>query len=245
MALLEVQELSKNFGGLAANYQINLQVYEGEIVGLIGPNGAGKTTLFNCIAGFYPPSQGIVRFKGKDITGLPPNKICRFGIARTFQLVRVFKDMTVLDNVRAGAFFRSNRGIQAKNKALGVLDFCGLSSKKNMLAGGLTIADKKRLQFANALATEPSFLLLDEAMAGLNQTEVAEAIDLVKRVQQAGITILLVEHVMEVVMPISNRVVVLNYGKKIAEDVPEKVINNEEVIKAYLGDKYHASHRAH
>jgi len=245
MALLEVQELTKRFGGLVANDRINLQVNEAEIVGLIGPNGAGKTTLFNCIAGFYPPSGGTVRFKGEDITGLPANEVCLLGIARTFQLVRIFKDMTLMDNVMVGAFNRTNLAARAKKKALAVLDFCGLSPKKSMLAGGLTIADKKRMEFAKALATEPALLMLDEAMAGLNQTETAEAIELVKKVRQSGITVLLVEHVMEVVMPISNRVVVLDYGKKIAEDAPEKVINNEEVIKAYLGDKYHASRRAH
>ena len=245
MALLEVQELTKRFGGLVANDRIDLQVKDGEIVGLIGPNGAGKTTLFNCIAGFYPPSEGIVRFKGEDITGLPTDKVCLLGIARTFQLVRVFKDMSVLDNVMVGAFNRTNLASTAQKKALEVLDFCGLSPKKNMLAGGLTIANKKRLEFAKALATGPSLLMLDEAMAGLNPTETAEAIELVKKVQQSGITVILVEHVMEVVMPISHRVVVLDYGRKIAEDVPEKILNKEEVIKAYLGEKYHASRRAH
>ena len=159
--------------------------------------------------------------------------------------MRVFKDMTVLDNVMVGAFNRTNSASQAKKKAREVLDFCALMGKKNMLAGGLTIADKKRLELAKAFATEPTLLMLDEAMAGLNQTETAEAVELVKKIRQSGTTIILVEHVMEVVMPISNRVVVLDYGKKIAEDTPEKVINNEEVIKAYLGDKYHASRRAH
>jgi branched-chain amino acid transport system ATP-binding protein len=212
---------------------------------LIGPNGAGKTTLFNCIAGFYPPTGGNVHFKGNDITGLPANEICLRGIARTFQIVRIFKDMSVLDNVRVGAFSRTNSTVRAKQKALEVLDFCGLAAKKSLLAGGLTIADKKRLEFTKALATEPSLLMLDEAIAGLNQTETAEAVELVKKVRESGITVLLVEHVMEVVMPISSRVVVLDYGRKIAEDTPEKVIHNEEVIKAYLGDKYHASRRAH
>jgi branched-chain amino acid transport system ATP-binding protein len=245
MALLEVKGLTKNFGGLMANDHIDLTVNEGEIVGLIGPNGAGKTTLFNCIAGFYPPSGGSVRFKGEEISGLPANDICLRGIARTFQIVRVFKDMTALDNVMIGAFNRTNLTAMAKKKALEVLDFCGLAPKRSMLAGGLTIANKKRLEFAKALATEPSLLMLDEAMAGLNQTETAEAVEQVKKVRQAGATVLLVEHVMEVVMPISDRVVVLDYGRKIAEDVPEKIINHEEVIKAYLGDKYHASRRAH
>ncbi len=245
MALLDVQKLTKRFGGLTANDQVDLLVNEGEIVGLIGPNGAGKTTLFNCIAGFYPPSGGTVHFQGENITGLPSNEVCLRGIARTFQVVRIFKEMTVLDNVLIGAFNRTNSAVRARQKALEVLDFCGLAAKKNMLAGGLTIADKKRLEVAKAFATEPTLLMLDEAMAGLNQTETAEAVALVKKIQQSGTTILLVEHVMEVVMPISNRVVVLDYGRKIAEDVPEKIINQEEVIKAYLGDKYHASRRAH
>ena len=245
MPLLEVQGLSKHFGGLVANDRIDLRVDKGEIVGLIGPNGAGKTTLFNCIAGFYPPTAGNVQFKGEDITGLPANEICLRGIARTFQIVRVFKDMSVLDNVMVGAFSRTNSAVRAKQKALEVLDFCGLTAKKSLLAGGLTIADKKRLEFTKALATDPSLLMLDEAIAGLNQTETAEAVELVKKVRESGITVLLVEHVMEVVMPISSRVVVLEYGKKIAEDIPEKVIHNEGVIKAYLGDKYHASRRAH
>jgi branched-chain amino acid transport system ATP-binding protein len=245
MPFLEVKNLTKNFGGLMANDHVDLQVNEGEIVGLIGPNGAGKTTLFNCIAGFYPPSGGTVHFKGDEITGLPSNETCLRGIARTFQLVRIFKDLSVLDNVMVGAFNRTRSASVARQRAAEVLDFCGLMSKKGKLAGGLTIADKKRLEVAKAFATGPTLLLLDEAMAGLNQTETAEAVELVKKIRQAGVTILLVEHVMEVVMPISNRVVVLDYGRKIAEDTPEKVISREEVIKAYLGDKYHASRRAH
>jgi len=245
MALLEVKNLSKHFGGLKANDGVNLTVERGEIVGLIGPNGAGKTTLFNCIAGFYVPTSGQVIFNGEDITGLPSNEVCARGIARTFQIVRVFKDLSVMDNVMVGAFNRTHSAAKARQKSLEVLEFCGLAPKKDMLAGGLTIADKKRLELAKAYATEPTLLMLDEAMAGLNQTETAEAVALVKKIQQQGLTIILVEHVMEVVMPISNRVVVLDYGRKIAEDVPEKIINNEEVIKAYLGEKYHATRRAH
>lgn len=244
MPFLEVKNLSKHFGGLKANDEVNLTVEKGEIVGLIGPNGAGKTTLFNCISGFYPATSGQVLFQGEDITGLLSNEICLKGIARTFQIVRVFKDMPALDNVMVGAFNRTGSASVARKKAMEVLEFCGLLGKKNMLAGGLTIADKKRLELAKAFATGPTLLMLDEAMAGLNQTETAEAVELVKRIRKTGTTVLLVEHVMEVVMPISNRVVVLDYGRKIAEDNPEKVIHNEEVIKAYLGDKYHASRRA-
>jgi branched-chain amino acid transport system ATP-binding protein len=245
MPFLEVKNLSKHFGGLMANDHVDLHVNEGEIVGLIGPNGAGKTTLFNCISGFYPLSSGQVLFQGEDITGLPSNEVCLKGIARTFQLVRIFKDMPVLDNVMVGAFNRTVSASAARKRAMEVLDFCSLIPKKSLLAGGLTMADKKRLEVAKAFATGPTLLLLDEAMAGLNQTETADAVELVKKIRQVGVTVLLVEHVMEVVMPISNRVVVLNYGRKIAEDTPENVIHNEEVIKAYLGEKYHASRRAH
>jgi branched-chain amino acid transport system ATP-binding protein len=245
MALLELRGLTKRFGGLLANDRVDLQVNEGEIVGLIGPNGAGKTTLFNCIAGFYVPTTGEVRLRGEAITGLPSNEVCRRGIARTFQIVRIFKDLTVLENVMVGAFNRAASAGRARQKALDVLDFCNLGSKKNLIAGGLTIADKKRLEVAKAFATEPVILMLDEAMAGLNQTETAAAVTLIKKIRQSGTTIILVEHVMEVVMPLSNRVVVLESGRKIAEDAPEKVIHNEEVIKAYLGEKYHASRKAH
>ena len=245
MALLEVNKLTKNFGGLQANDNVDLIVSKGEIIGLIGPNGAGKTTLFNCIAGFYPPSSGNVIFNGEDITGLPSNEVCLKGIARTFQIVRVFKDMSVLDNVMVGAFNRTHVAAKARQKSMDVLDFCGLAPQKNQLAGSLTIANKKRLELVKAYATAPTLLMLDEAMAGLNQTETAEAIALIKKIREKGTTIILVEHVMEVVMPISDRVLVLDYGKKIAEDAPEKILNNEEVIKAYLGDKYHASRRAH
>ncbi len=245
MPLLEVKNLSKHFGGLKANDGLNLLVEKGEILGLIGPNGAGKTTFFNCIAGFYPPTSGQIIFNGEDITNLPANDICTRGVARTFQIVRVFKDMSVLDNVMVGAFNRTHSAAKARQKSQEVLEFCGLAPKKNMMAGGVTLADKKRLELAKAYATEPTLLMLDEAMAGLNQTETAEAVALIKQIQQKGMTIILVEHVMEVVMPISHRVYVLDYGRKIAEDVPDKVIHNEEVIKAYLGDKYHATRRAH
>jgi branched-chain amino acid transport system ATP-binding protein len=199
----------------------------------------------NLLTGFLKPNSGSITFRGEDITGLPRYKVNQKGIARTFQIVRVFKELPVLDNVMVGAFNRTNSASVARKKAMEVLDFCGLMTKKGMLAGGLTIADKKRLEVAKAFATGPTLLMLDEAMAGLNQTETAEAVELVKKIRKSGVTVLLVEHVMEVVMPISNRVVVLDYGRKIAEDAPERVINNEEVIKAYLGDKYHASRRAH
>lgn len=245
MALLTVSDLTKRFGGLVACDGVSIEIQGGEIVGLIGPNGAGKTTLFNCIAGFYPFDSGTVTFEGRDITLLPADRICHLGIARTFQVVKIFKDMTVLENLMVGGFVRSLSTRKVRQEAMETLEFTRLAEKKDMLGGALTIADKKRLEIARSLMTKPRLLMLDEAMAGLNQTETAEAVDLVRKVRQSGIAVLLVEHVMEVIMPISNRVVVLDYGKKIAEDVPEKVIDKEEVIKAYLGDKYHASRRAH
>jgi branched-chain amino acid transport system ATP-binding protein len=245
MALLQVNDLTKRFGGLVACDRVSVEIQEGEIIGLIGPNGAGKTTLFNCIAGFYPPNGGRVTFAGQDITSLPPDRVCQLGIARTFQVVKIFKDMTVLENLMVGGFVRSLNTRKVHQQAMETLNFTGLTEKKDMLGGSLTIADKKRLEIARSLMTKPRLLMLDEAMAGLTQKETQDALELIHKLHEQKITLFLVEHVMEVIMPISHRVVVLEYGKKIAEDVPEKVSNNEEVIKAYLGDKYHASRRAH
>ena len=240
MALLEINNLTKRFGGLVANDNISMRVDEGEIVGLIGPNGAGKTTLFNCISGFYRPDTGSVRFEGRDITNLSADQICHAGIARTFQIVKVFKDMTVLENVMVGAFCRTSSLEKAREEALKTLAFTGLAEKKDVLAGSLTIADKKRLELTRALATRPKVLMLDETMAGLNPMETREAVELLRRVNAQGITLIVVEHVMEAIMTISDRIVVLDYGRKIAEDVPEKIAVNEEVIKAYLGERYYA-----
>ncbi len=238
MALLEVSNLTKRFGGLVANDRITLEINEGEIVGLIGPNGAGKTTLFNCIAGYYRPDEGSVRFMGRDITGLPPEKVCKEGIARTFQLVKIFKDMTVLENVMVGALCRARDVAEAREEAMRVLEFVGEADKKDVPAGSLTIAHKKRIELARALATKPKLLMLDEAMAGLNPAEISEAVDLVRRIRDRGITVFLVEHVMSAIMPISDRIIVLDYGRKIAEGLPEEIATNEEVIKAYLGERY-------
>jgi branched-chain amino acid transport system ATP-binding protein len=239
VALLEVIDLTKEFGGLVANDHIGLVVNEGEILGLIGPNGAGKTTLFNCVAGHHPVTSGTIKFQGKDITGLVPEQVCLRGIARTWQIVQVFSGMTVLENVMVGAFCRVRRTAQARSEAMKILEFVGLLDKRNYMGADVTIADKKRIELARALATKPTLIMLDEAMAGLNPTETVEAVELVKAIRERGITVLMVEHVMECVMPVSDRVVVLSSGRKIAEGSPAEISRNEEVIKAYLGDEYY------
>ena len=239
MALLELHHVTKSFVGLMANQDVSFNVESGEIVGLIGPNGAGKTTLFNCIAGFYPLTKGQIIFNGGDITNLPAEKVCLQGIARTFQIVKTFKELTTLENVMIGAFARTNRTAQARAKAEEILAFVGLTEMRHQISAGLTLAGKKRLEIAKALATDPRLIMLDEAMAGLNPSETRDAVELVKKIRDKGLTVMLVEHVMEVVMPISDRVIVLDYGVKIAEDSPENIVKNEKVIKAYLGDKAH------
>ncbi len=242
MALFEVNGLTKTFGGLAANRDITMHVEAGEILGLIGPNGAGKTTFFNCVTGFYPPTAGSIRFQGRDITGWPPERVCQVGIARTFQIVRVLKDLTVLENVMIGAFLRHPRVPDARRKALDVLALTRLADRQGQIARNLTIAGKKRLELARALATEPTLLFLDEAMAGLNPSEIHAAVSIVRRLREEGITIVMVEHVMKVVMPLADRIVVLDSGQIIADDVPEKIAANERVIEAYLGERYRAAH---
>jgi branched-chain amino acid transport system ATP-binding protein len=242
MALLEIQNLTKKFGGLIANQDIELNIHENEVVGLIGPNGAGKTTLFNCISGIHKPEKGKIIFSGEEITVFRPDVICQRGIARTFQLVRTYKGLTVLENTMIGAFRLGGNVQKARKVALEMLDFIGLKDKRDTLANGLTLADKKRLAIAIALATKPKMLLLDEAMAGLTPKEMQTSVDLIRRIHELGTGILMVEHVMEVIMPISHRVIVLNHGVKIAEDTPEKIVKDEKVIKAYLGEKYYARH---
>ena len=237
---LDVKKMTKWFGGLAANYEIDFSIEEGEIVSIIGPNGAGKSTLFNCITGFYKPDGGKASYYGRDIYRMRADKVCKLGIARTFQVVQIISDMTVLENVVTGALLRFGRTGPATEKAMEILCFTGLMEKKSFLGTELTIADKKRLEVSMALATQPKLLMLDESMAGLNQVELREIIDLIKKIREQGMTLVVVEHVMEAVMEISDRVIVLNEGKKIMEGPPKDVVSCQEVIQAYLGDKYRA-----
>jgi branched-chain amino acid transport system ATP-binding protein len=237
---LVVQGITKRFGGLTANEEISFTVDEGEIVSVIGPNGAGKSTLFNCITGVYRPDAGKVLFRGMDITTASAHKICKLGIARTFQIVQVISDMTVLENVMTGTYLRTYNRRDVQGKAGEILRFAGLYEKRDFLGTDITIADKKRLEVAMALGTQPTLLMLDEAMAGLTPVELREMIGLLRKVRENGVTLIIVEHVMEAVMELSDRVVVINSGRKIVEGVPAEVVRNPEVIQAYLGDRYHA-----
>jgi branched-chain amino acid transport system ATP-binding protein len=234
--LLVVDNLSKRFGGLLANEGISFQLGAAQIVGLIGPNGAGKTTLFNCIAGFFSPSEGSIRFLGKDIAGLAPAQMARLGIARTFQIVRSFGSLTVLENVMVGAMLRNKRVAVARQRAREALEFCGLGARAEVTAANLTVAEQRRLELARALATEPKLLLMDETMAGLTPSEIQEAVRLVQAIQARGITCLIVEHVMEGIMPIADHMIVLDYGRKIAEGTPAEISRNAAVLAAYLGE---------
>jgi branched-chain amino acid transport system ATP-binding protein len=237
MRLLEVQGITVRFGGLVAVAAVDFHIDRGEVVGLIGPNGAGKTTLFNLISGAITPSSGITLFKGEDITRLKPSEICRRGIARTFQLVKLFSDITVLENVMLACLFRKPRvnKEEATQESLGLLDFVGLNGMESLPARELPIGGQKRLEVARALATHPELLLLDEVMAGLNPAEVSEAIETIKRIREKGITIMLVEHVMQAIMDVSDRVIVLHNGEKLAEGMPCDITTNETVISVYLG----------
>jgi branched-chain amino acid transport system ATP-binding protein len=234
--LLAVRHLSKRFGGLSANEDVSFDVEPKEIVGLIGPNGAGKTTLFNCVAGFYSPSAGSIEFDGETLVRHTPEDAARRGIARTFQIVRTFFSMTAIDNVMVGALLRHKSIDAAQRLAEDTLDFVGLSARAQTPASAMTVADQKRLEVARALAIEPKLLLLDEVMAGLNLAEIRAATELVLRIRDRGIACVIVEHVMEAIMPIADRIVVLDAGRKIAEGPPDAVAREPAVIAAYLGD---------
>jgi branched-chain amino acid transport system ATP-binding protein len=240
MAMLESRNLSMHFGELAALQNINLSVEKGEILGLIGPNGAGKTTFFNCVTGFLNATRGQIFFNGQDITRLGPHRICHLGICRTFQIVQSFHEMTVLEHIMMGAFCRHATTRASTAQAEQVLEITGLQDKRHQLAGSLTLADQKRIELARTIATQPQVVLLDEVMAGLNPTETDEAVALIRRIHGMGLTLIVVEHVMEVIMDISQRIAVFDSGELIVEGPPENVVRDERVIKAYLGEDYHA-----
>jgi branched-chain amino acid transport system ATP-binding protein len=238
--LLDVQGVSKYFGGLQANEDISFVVKRGEIVSIIGPNGAGKSTLFSCVTGFHRVDKGRVLFKGQDITNRKPHTIARLGIVRTFQIVQVISDMTVLENVMTGGFLRRTRVDDVRCKAEEILAFTGLMEKRSYNALELTISDKKRLEVSMALAMDPELLMLDESMAGLTPVELRQIIELIRKVRASSVTVVVVEHVMEAVMELSDRVIVLNSGRKIIEGTPKEVVANPEVKRAYLGERYSA-----
>ncbi len=238
MSLLEVRDLSKRFGGVHANDRISFDVEEGSILGLLGPNGAGKTTLFHCVTGFLRPDAGTVRFDGRDVTGRSPSELARAGLVRTFQVVRVFPHLTALENVTIAALLRTPDVRAASRAARGILDDVGLGTRAGIRARDLTMADRKRCELARALATKPRLLLLDEQMSGLTPREVADAVALLRRIREEGITVVLVEHVLEVVMPLAERVVVLDQGRRIATGTPAEVSRDPAVIAAYLGVRF-------
>ncbi len=235
--ILEIKHVSKFFGGLAANSDVSFAMEEGLIMGLIGPNGAGKTTLFNCITGYYPPSKGDVLFKGQTLNGLEPDRVCKMGMVRTWQKVRPLTKLSVVDNVMVGALCRTNSLKVARELALEQLKVVRLDHKANFIAGGLPIGERKKLEVARALATKPQLLLLDEVMGGLNPAESDEIIQLILDIKHAGvITQMVIEHDMKAIMRISDRIVVLNSGEKLAEGTPAEIVSNPEVVRAYLGD---------
>jgi branched-chain amino acid transport system ATP-binding protein len=238
--LLELRGVAKRFGGVAALSDVTFDVGEGEIVGIIGPNGAGKTTLLNCVSGLHRPDAGTIAFAGADITGMAPYRVARLGIGRTFQVVKPFTSMTVRENAAVGALFGASRLPPARAFAAAdeVLELVGMGGRGSHPVGSLTIPDRKRLEVARALATRPRLLLLDEVMAGLNAVEVDQALDMVRTVHRSGVTIVLIEHVMRVVVGVCQRVVVLHFGQTLAEGPPDEVLRDPRVVEAYLGERY-------
>lgn len=235
MAFFETKRLTKAFGGLVAVSDLSFTVEQGEIFGLIGPNGSGKTTVFNLINGYYPITSGGIFFEDNKLNGLPTWKICKLGIGRTFQIVKPLRRMTVLENVIASAFNVTSHMAEAREKAMEVLRFCELDKRAQSSAKGLTIGDRKRLEIARALATGPKLLLLDETMAGLTPQEQVQGTELIRKIRDSGITIIIVEHIMHVIMNICDRILCINYGQEIAKGTPAEVANNRAVIEAYLG----------
>ncbi len=238
MRILEGEGVSKHFGGLAAVSNVDFHIEQGEIVGLIGPNGAGKTTLFNLISAALTTKQGVIKYKGEKITGLKPHQICRMGLARTFQSVKIFGNMPALTNVYVGSLFGTTTAVppaDALKEAGKLLEFVGLSATATP-ARDLTLGNQKRVEVARALATRPELLLLDELMAGLNPTEVAQAMELVTRIRDEGVTVFMIEHVMKAIMGVCDRIMVLHHGEKIAEGTPQEIANNRTVVEVYLGE---------
>ena len=241
MAYLEINNVSKHFGGLKAVDEVSIKIEKGQIYGLIGPNGAGKSTLFNCVAGTYAPTSGTILYKGEDITGSKPWNVCKRKIARTFQIVKPFQTKTVLYNTMVGAFINTANTSEAQDRAMEVLKRFQLGNKWNILAKNLTIADRKRLEIARAMATEPDMFLMDESMAGLRPNEVDEMLDEIRKIRDSGVTIFMIEHIMRAIMTVSDRITVIQFGKKIMDGTPQEVSKDERVIKAYLGESYGAA----
>jgi branched-chain amino acid transport system ATP-binding protein len=238
VAYFKVENLVKYFGGLAAVNGVSFEVQKGEIFGIIGPNGCGKTTTFNMISGVFPPTSGKVIYRGREIQGMKSHKICHLGVGRTFQVVKPLGRMSVLDNVTAAAFSRVNTIREAKEVAEKTIAFCGLAPVKDVLAKALPIAGRKRLEITRAMATQPDLLLLDETAAGLNPTELLEAIELIRKIRGNGTTVIIIEHIMHLIMTLSDRIHAINFGQSVAEGTPEEVAANPQVIEAYLGKDY-------